>query len=164
MNKKILSVVLILCLMLAVMPMTAYAADIALCTKCGQRQTVRVTVNTQMINGIDAILHARCVIIHGITGSHTYGAERRLAQAEGHARFAADLPNRLGTTGALGRRTAMKRPTPESVSVTPAIRKPRIATAARRPAPPRLSARSAAANTARWRHTASLPKKQRRSI
>ena len=43
MNKKILSVVLILCLMLAVMPMTAYAADIALCTKCGQRQTVRVT-------------------------------------------------------------------------------------------------------------------------
>ena len=60
--------------------------------------------------------------------------------------------------------TAMKRPTPESVSVTPAIRKPRIATAARRPAPPRLSARSAAANTARWRHTASLPKKQRRSI
>ena len=43
MNKKILSVVLILCLMLAVMPMTAYAADIALCTKCGQRQTVRMT-------------------------------------------------------------------------------------------------------------------------
>ena len=43
MNKKILSVVLILCLMLAVMPMTAYAANIALCTKCGQRQTVRVT-------------------------------------------------------------------------------------------------------------------------
>ena len=43
MNKKILSVVLILCLMLAVMPMTAYAANIALCTKCGQRQTVRLT-------------------------------------------------------------------------------------------------------------------------
>ena len=43
MNKKILSVVLILCLMLAVMPMTAYAANIALCTKCGQRQTVRMT-------------------------------------------------------------------------------------------------------------------------
>ena len=43
MNKKILSVVLILCLMLAVMPMTAYAADMALCTKCGQIQTVRVT-------------------------------------------------------------------------------------------------------------------------
>ena len=43
MNKKILSVVLILCLMLAVMPMTAYAANIALCTKCGQKQTVRVT-------------------------------------------------------------------------------------------------------------------------
>ena len=43
MNKKILSVVLILCLMLAVMPMTAYAANIALCRKCGQIQTVRVT-------------------------------------------------------------------------------------------------------------------------
>ena len=43
MNKKILSVVLILCVMLAVMPMTAYAANIALCTKCGQRQTVRMT-------------------------------------------------------------------------------------------------------------------------
>ena len=43
MNKKILSVVLILCVMLAVMPMTAYAANIALCRKCGQRQTVRVT-------------------------------------------------------------------------------------------------------------------------
>ena len=43
MNKKILSVVLILCLMLAVMPMTAYAADRARCTRCGQVQTVRVT-------------------------------------------------------------------------------------------------------------------------
>ena len=164
MNKKILSVVLILCVMLAVMPMTAYAANIALCRKCGQIQTVRVTYQYANDKLPEPLLHARCVIIHGITGSHTCGAERRLAQAEGHARIAADLPNRLGTTGALGRRTAMKRPTPESVSVTPAIRKPRIATAARRPAPPRLSARSAAANTARWRHTASLPKKQRRSI
>ena len=43
MNKKILSVVLILCLMLAVMPMTAYAADIAFCTKCNKIQTVRAT-------------------------------------------------------------------------------------------------------------------------
>ena len=43
MNKKILSVVLILCVMLAVMPMTAYAADRALCTRCGQIQTVRMT-------------------------------------------------------------------------------------------------------------------------
>ena len=43
MNKKILSVVLILCVMLAVMPMTAYAANIAICRKCGQIQTVRVT-------------------------------------------------------------------------------------------------------------------------
>ena len=101
-----------------------------------------------MINGTDAILHARCVIIHGITGRHTHGAERRLAQAERHARFAADLPNRLGTTGALGRRTAMKRPTPESVSVTPAIRKPRIATAARPPAPKEQHAQFAVRNMA----------------
>ena len=43
MNKKILSVVLILCVMLAVMPMTAYAADRALCPNCNQVQTVRVT-------------------------------------------------------------------------------------------------------------------------
>ncbi len=43
MNKKILSVVLILCVMLAVMPMTAYAADSAFCTKCNKIQTVRVT-------------------------------------------------------------------------------------------------------------------------
>ena len=43
MNKKILSVVLILCVMLAVMPMTAYAANIAFCRKCDQIQTVRVT-------------------------------------------------------------------------------------------------------------------------
>ena len=43
MNKKIMSVVLILCVMLAVMPMTAYAADRALCTRCGQVQTVRMT-------------------------------------------------------------------------------------------------------------------------
>ena len=43
MNKKILSVVLILCVMLAVMPMRAYAANIAFCRKCGQVQTVRVT-------------------------------------------------------------------------------------------------------------------------
>ena len=43
MNKKILSVVLILCVMLAVMPMTAYAADIAFCSKCNKIQTVRVT-------------------------------------------------------------------------------------------------------------------------
>ena len=43
MNKKILSVVLILCVMLAVMPMTAYVADIAFCTKCNKIQTVRVT-------------------------------------------------------------------------------------------------------------------------
>ncbi len=38
----------------------------------------------------------------------------------------------------------MKRPTPESVSVTPAIRKPRIATAARPPAPKEQHAQFAA--------------------
>ena len=43
MNKKILSVVLILCVMLAVMPMTAYAAVRAFCPKCDQAQTVRMT-------------------------------------------------------------------------------------------------------------------------
>ena len=48
MNKKILSVVLILCLMLAVMPMTAYAANIGFCAKCGQIQTVKVT--SQYVN------------------------------------------------------------------------------------------------------------------
>ncbi|MFR0735346.1 MAG: hypothetical protein ACLSHR_00055 [Oscillospiraceae bacterium] len=57
-----------------------------------------------------------------------------------------------------------ERPTPESVSVTPAIRKPRIATAARRPVRKRPFARTATQPMARWRHTASLPKKQRRSI
>ena len=101
-----------------------------------------------MIKCTNALLHARCVIINGIMQSYTFGAERRLAQAEGHARFAADLPNRLGTTGALGRRTAMKRPTPESVSVTPAIRKPRIASAARPPAPKEQHAQFAVRNMA----------------
>ena len=43
MNKKIMSVVLILCVMLAVMPMTAYAAVRAFCPKCDQAQTVRMT-------------------------------------------------------------------------------------------------------------------------
>ena len=101
-----------------------------------------------MVNGTYSMLHARCVIMNGLTECHTNGAERRLAQAEGHARFAADLPNRLGTTGALGRRTAMKRPTPESVSVTPAIQKPRIASAARPPAPKEQHAQFAVRNMA----------------
>ena len=158
MNKKILSVVLILCLMLAVMPMTAYAADIALCTKCGQRQTVRVT--RQYANDKWHRCDLTCTVCdntwdywesHIWSGTATCTSGRTCTLCG-------------GSSEPLGRRTAMKRPTLESVSVTPAIRKPRIATAARRPASPRLSARSAAANTARWRHTASLPKKQRRSI
>ena len=45
-------------------------------------------------------------------------------------------------------KTAMKRPTPESVSVTPAIRKPRIATAARPPAPKEQHAQFAVRNMA----------------
>ena len=61
------------------------------------------------------------------------------------------------TTGALGRRTAMKDPPHQSVKRDTSHTETGSATAARRPAPPRLSARSAAANTARW-HTASLPK------
>ena len=127
MNKKILSVVLILCVMLAVMPMTAYAANIALCRKCDQIQTVRVTY--QYANDKLHRTALTCTVCNkewDFLASHNWSGPR-LAQAEGHARNAADLPNRLGTTGALGRRTAMKRPTPESVSVTPAIRKPRIA-------------------------------------
>ena len=48
--------------------------------------------------------------------------------SEGHGDEATFFSgNALDHNWALGRRTAMKRPTPESVSVTPAIRKPRIA-------------------------------------
>ena len=60
MNKKILSVVLILCVMLAVMPMTAYAADRALCTNCNQVQTVRVT--SQYANGNWHLRHVTCTV------------------------------------------------------------------------------------------------------
>ena len=60
MNKKILSVVLILCVMLAVMPMTAYAADRALCTNCNQVQTVRVT--TQYADGKWHLRHVTCTV------------------------------------------------------------------------------------------------------
>ena len=60
MNKKILSVVLILCVMLAVMPMTAYAADRALCTKCNQVQTVRMT--SQYVNGKWHLFHVTCTV------------------------------------------------------------------------------------------------------
>ena len=60
MNKKILSVVLILCVMLAVMPMTAYAADRALCTKCKQVQTVRMT--SQYANGKWHLFHVTCTV------------------------------------------------------------------------------------------------------
>ena len=60
MNKKILSVVLILCVMLAVMPMTAYAADRALCTNCNQVQTVRVT--SQYADGKWHVRHVTCTV------------------------------------------------------------------------------------------------------
>ena len=60
MNKKILSVVLILCVMLAVMPVTAYAADRALCTKCKQVQTVRMT--SQYADGKWHLFHVTCTV------------------------------------------------------------------------------------------------------
>ena len=60
MNKKILSVVLILCVMLAVMPMTAYAADRALCTNYNQVQTVRVT--SQYADGKWHLRHVTCTV------------------------------------------------------------------------------------------------------
>ena len=60
MNKKILSVVLILCVMLAVMPMTAYAADRALCANCNQVQTVRVT--SQYADGKWHLRHVTCTV------------------------------------------------------------------------------------------------------
>ena len=73
MNKKILSVVLILCLMLAVMPMTAYAADRALCTNCNQVQTVRVT--TQYADGKWHLRHVTCTVCNKewyFGASHTW--------------------------------------------------------------------------------------------
>ena len=60
MNKKILSVVLILCVMLAVMPMTAYAADRALCTNCNKVQTVRVT--SKYADGKWHLRHVTCTV------------------------------------------------------------------------------------------------------
>ena len=64
MNKKILSVVLILCVMLAVMPMTAYAADIAFCTKCNRIQTVRLTY--QYSNDEWHICNVTCTVCNNI--------------------------------------------------------------------------------------------------
>ena len=73
MNKKILSVVLILCVMLDVMPMTAYAADRALCTNCNQVQTVRVT--TQYADGKWHLRHVTCTVCNKewyFGASHTW--------------------------------------------------------------------------------------------
>ena len=64
MNKKILSVVLILCVMLAVMPMTAYAADIAFCSKCNRIQTVRLTY--QYSNDEWHICNTTCTVCNNI--------------------------------------------------------------------------------------------------
>ena len=64
MNKKILSVVLILCVMLAVMPMTAYAADIAFCSKCNRIQTVRLTY--QYSNDKWHICNVTCTVCNNI--------------------------------------------------------------------------------------------------
>ena len=64
MNKKILSVVLILCVMQAVMPMTAYAADIAFCSKCNRIQTVRLTY--QYSNDEWHICNTTCTVCNNI--------------------------------------------------------------------------------------------------
>ena len=64
MNKKIMSVVLILCVMLAVMPMTAYAADIAFCSKCNRIQTVRLTY--QYSNDEWHICNVTCTVCNNI--------------------------------------------------------------------------------------------------
>ena len=64
MNKKILSVVLILCVMLAVMPMTAYAADIAFCSKCNRIQTVRLTY--QYSNDEWHLCYVTCTVCNNI--------------------------------------------------------------------------------------------------
>ena len=164
MNKKILSVVLILCLMLAVMPMTAYAADIALCTKCGQRQTVRVT--RQYANDKWHRCDLTCTVCdntwdywesHIWSGTATCTSGRTCTLCGGSSE---PLGHDWGAWTQNSDEKTHTRICKRDTSHT----EPRIATAARRPASPRLSARSAAANTARWRHTASLPKKQRRSI
>ena len=64
MNKKILSVVLILCVMLAVMPMTAYAAGTAFCTKCNRIQTVRLTYRYTDNNWHQC--YVTCTVCHNI--------------------------------------------------------------------------------------------------
>ncbi len=64
MNKKILSVVLILCVKLDVMPMTAYAADIAFCSKCNRIQTVRLTY--QYSNDEWHICNVTCTVCNNI--------------------------------------------------------------------------------------------------
>ena len=102
MNKKILSVVLILCVMLAVMPMTAYAADIAFCTKCNKIQTVRVTYRYTDNNW--HICNATCTVCNNIWFygmSHKWSGTATCQQAEGHAWNAADLRTAWATTGRL---------------------------------------------------------------
>ena len=55
---------LILCVMLAVMPMTAYAADIAFCSKCNRIQTVRLTY--QYSNDEWHICNVTCTVCNNI--------------------------------------------------------------------------------------------------
>ena len=272
MNKKILSVVLILCLMLAVMPMTAYAADRALCTKCNQVQTVRMT--SQYADGKWHLFHVTCTVCnnewsygmshewsgtatctsgrtctvcggsseplghdwgtwtqnsdekthtrickrdtshtetencHGGTATctakavctvcggeygemaaHSFTAEKAEAQ---YLKSAATCTEKavyykscavcgLSSEGTADEATffsgnaldhdwgAWTQNSDEETHTRickrdTAIRKPRIATAARRPVRKRPFARTATQPMARWRHTASLLKKQRRSI
>ena len=142
MNKKILSVVLILCVMLAVMPMTAYAADIAFCTKCNKIQTVRVTYQYA-----DDKVH-KCSLTCTVCYNKWYYAELHIWSGTATCTSGRTCTVCGGSSEPLGRRTAMKRPTPESVSVTPAIQKPRIASAARPPAPKEQHAQFAVRNMA----------------
>ena len=165
MNKKILSVVLILCVMLAVMPMTAYAADIAFCSKCNRIQTVRLTY--QYSNDEWHICNTTCTVCNNIwfygmshkwSGTATCTSGRTCTECGGSS-------EPLGHDwGAWTQNSDEKTHTRICKRDTSHTETENCHGGTRRPAPPRLSARSAAANTARWRHTASLPKKQRRSI
>ena len=142
MNKKILSVVLILCVMLAVMPMTAYAADRALCTNCNQVQTVRVT--SQYADGKWHLRHVTCTVCnkewdflasHNWSGTATCTSGRTCTECG-------------GSSEPLGHDWGTWTQNSDEKTHTRICKRDTSHTETRRPAPPRLSARSAAANTA----------------
>ncbi len=148
MNKKILSVVLILCVMLAVMPMTAYAADIAFCTKCNKIQTVRATYQYA-----DDKLH-KCSVTCTVCYNKWYYGEAHIWSGTATCTSGRTCTVCGGSSEPLGHdwgtwtQNSDEKTHTESVSVTPAIRKPRIATAARRPAPKEQHAQFAVRNMA----------------